>query len=1160
MLASTDPELFGIFDGRPEVHHSDSNTHSEGSWRAELLLCAKILLVVLGEAKINDCKMSANARRLCLSVHRLISHDRWTNGRPEKRISQADTRISSRCTCVLLDAFEPHERSILSIRSLPWLSAPSRAVSDSPRKPNGQLPPTAIPVPHPDGAPTLGFDGVGFGGCSYTYTRTRGAVLPIAAAARGTLEGAHSYVHRCTCTSYHHASSLMCSQAPRPSFPPSPSRSLEMGCGASKEVTAMSVPPLHETASIYLAHLRIADAEDAPDRRSFIGSIIEALEKSDDAVHVQACCEALAALNTQLKVHIGELDATSAHKAMRKGLMNMQSTSHDKLIACLCTRTKAQLMRTAAEYHKLYGGQDLRAAVKGFASSDYGRLVYHALAEQSEYIADMLDVVSTTPGNEALLVQIIVSATPEELTAGVAAWKARTGLMLGGGLDSHITAGPGCWLEHNELLSNLLMEVVGGSRDAPDAPVDEAKADEQLATLQADWCTGSALPTTVFDFFTTNNQAQNARMASLYEKATGVSLRKAFSDALSGLSTEHGGGDGGGGMNNDDLLSIGMPNQQADMDNDDDLSRDGADSEDEQGCPPPVNVETFLLCFQGLSDVPERFLATQLHAALHDSDDSDDPRERLVRILSGLEGARLANVVSAYETKYEVPLRSDLTRKLSGHFLKAAVAWCTTHADPSGGYEEETATPSELAGDLASLKALLTRALQEYGALVNSCSKLDLTRVVDACNGWGTDDTEFIRVISTRSKGYLARLSRDHRDTYGGQDLGALIASETSLSGWFSQLATFIVLSPARSDLRLLDLAFSDNDHDALLEFLCARPPWRMKRAKATWEGHHDASLVDKLFDTLTGPIQRIALDCLKNRMKVDESAEMSFEEAQKLAQKLADAPAGRGFGVQMLFLDTMANLNSQQMHVLKGAYEASHLNAANQGKMNNFERQIEFELMIINRFGLDSEMTTALLAMLIEPEEFFARKLFSCLQKTGFRQHHQVVKDRDRTVSRILGCADKDEVAAIAAAYEKFGKGSKRAPFGYVLDSHAAPMTLLETLKSKCTGKYKRLAMAWVSNPDCLAQPPDPIMTPEEIEIEIEAWDMRVGDEADNSFGGACRRESECAITLAHHCLAYLCRVADTASLFSTHRARRQARQVRNARIGCDGEERCRL
>ena len=310
----------------------------------------------------------------------------------------------------------------------------------------------------------------------------------------------------------------------------------------------------------------------------------------------------------------------------------------------------------------------------------------------------------------------------------------------------------------------------------------------------------------------------------------------------------------------------------------------------------------------------------------------------------------------------------------------------------------------------------------------------------------------------------------------------------------------------------------------------------------------------------MKNPIKRIALDCLKGRMKVNESAVMSFEEAKKQAQKLADAPAGTGLEVQMLFLDTMASLNSQQMHVLKGAYEASHLNAANQGKMNNFERQIEFELMIIDRFGLDSPMAWALLAMLIEPEEFFARKLFSCLNKTGFRQHQQVVKDRDRTVSRILGCADKDEVAAIVAAYEKFGKASKRAPFGYVLDSHAAPMSLLEAIKSKCTGKYKRLAMAWVTNPDCLAQPPKPIMTPEEAEIEIEAWDMREGDEADNSFGGASRRESECAITLAHHCLAYLRRVADTVPLSSTHRARRQARQVRYPRIGRDGEERCRL
>ena len=911
-----------------------------------------------------------------------------------------------------------------------------------------------------------------------------------------------------------------------------------MGCGGSKEVGVVQAyeQPHEEEASEYLAHLRITDAEDAPDRRSFIGSIIEALEKSNDAAHVQACCEALAALNTKLKVHIGELDATSAHKTMSKGRMG---TNHDKLIACLCTRTKAQLTRTAAEYHKLYGGQDLRAAVKGFATSDYGRLVYHALAKQSEYVAEMLEVVSTTTGNEPLLMQIIVSATPEELTAGVEAWKERTGQLLGAGLDEHLTAGPGCWEEHNSLLKDLLSEVVGGSRDAPETPVDEAKANEQLEILQGGGdegggderlaalsgrategppegpLKGSALLNTVFDFFVTNNQAQNARLVSLYEKANGASLRGAFSDALSGLSAE--------------------------------TLRDA-----EEECR-PVNADTFLLVFKGLCDVPEDFLAAQLHAALHDS---DDPGERLVHILSGLEGARMANVVSAYEVKYTVPLRSDLTRKLSGHLLNAAIAWC----DPSGGYEEEKAAPSELSGDLASLKALLTRGLQEYGALVNSCSTTDLTRVVDACAGWGADDTEFIRVISTRSKGYLARLSKNHRDTCGGQDLGALIASETSLSGWFSQLATFIVLSPARSDLRLLDLAFNDGDNDALIEFLCARPPWRMKRAKATWEGQHDASLVDKLSDTLKGPIKRIALACLKGRMKVNESAVMSFEEAKKQAQKLADAPAGTGLEVQMIFLDTMASLNSQQMHVLKGAYEASHLNAANQGKMNDFERQIEFELMIINRFGLDSAMAWALLGMLIEPEEFFARKLFSCLNKTGFRQHHQVVKDRDRTVSRILGCADKDEVAAIVAAYDKFGKASKRAPFGYVLDSHAAPMSLLETIKSKCTGKYKRLAMAWVTNPDCLAQPPKPIMTPEEAEIEIEAWDMREGDEADNSFGGASRRESECAITLAHHCLAYLHRVADTVPLSSTHRTRRQARQVRYPRIGCDGEGRCRL
>ena len=56
-----------------------------------------------------------------------------------------------------------------------------------------------------------------------------------------------------------------------------------------------------------------------------------------------------------------------------------------------------------------------------------------------------------------------------------------------------------------------------------------------------------------------------------------------------------------------------------------------------------------------------------------------------------------------------------------------------------------------------------------------------------------------------------------------------LIGSECS--GWYGYLAKFIVLSQEDSDMRLLDLAMDGlgTDEMALIEFLCARPPARVR-------------------------------------------------------------------------------------------------------------------------------------------------------------------------------------------------------------------------------------------------------------------------------------------------------------------------------------------
>ena len=72
----------------------------------------------------------------------------------------------------------------------------------------------------------------------------------------------------------------------------------------------------------------------------------------------------------------------------------------------------------------------------------------------------------------------------------------------------------------------------------------------------------------------------------------------------------------------------------------------------------------------------------------------------------------------------------------------------------------------------------------------------------------------------------------------------------------------------------ILDLATTGEtiDHQALVEFLCARHPKRVRAAKEQWEQRHDESLVDLLADSLgEGDMKRLALTLLKGRRDVDE-------------------------------------------------------------------------------------------------------------------------------------------------------------------------------------------------------------------------------------------------------------------------------------------------
>ena len=458
-----------------------------------------------------------------------------------------------------------------------------------------------------------------------------------------------------------------------------------------------------------------------------------------------------------------------------------------------------------------------------------------------------------------------------------------------------------------------------------------------------------------------------------------------------------------------------------------------------------VNDEVYL-AFVSLTMPPSRFIAARVHAALQKW--STD-KGALVELLGGLDGHAMHEVHVSYADKYSMPLISALRSELSaGHFLQAVLVWAEALADPAGGLEGVTEVDiSAIVGDADALGKMVDALLVENASLNMAVTRLDVERIAEACGGWSVDDTALIKALTTRSKRFLTRVSMLYRETRG-LSLERLIDKEitgTGSQGWYAYLAKLLVLPEEQSDARILSLAMDGlgSDKHALIEFLCARHPRRVRAAKRKWEGQQDASLVDRLSDELDGDFETICLTLLKGKREHDyddyvEDDDSSDEfTAKKMAEKIHAHLAQKAKRpVILLLCNNSASLNGAINRAYEDAYDESLGRSLDHG-------------------GFDGVALDALKALLQGPYHFYAAKLKEALKAKG----------EEKPICRILGSHDKWEVQKIAAAYDE--KYATR---------------LKDALDKGCKGDYKRLAVAWVDLTDHLEQPKKRVQLPEHL------------------------------------------------------------------------------
>ena len=754
-----------------------------------------------------------------------------------------------------------------------------------------------------------------------------------------------------------------------------------MGCGGSTPETEPPVEHVQQAAEYEqpqvdaddikfdLARAEAKAVESGPEKHTFLASVLRArLGNHDDAAVMEDCCSRLQAHNRKLKSLIATSDAEAVREAFHEGGFLGRGTNHQKLIAVLCSRTKSQLEMSKKRYRAMYDG-DMRKDVAGETSGYYGKMISFAMASKSEYIADMIDVATKGWGcDETVLVELFVMCEQEWLQQGKALWEGRNDRSLIDHLNQNLSGSYAALLK-------LLLLLLKGDLNNEDLEVDEEKIQAQVSAVRDEVSKSGGMfgsfsdesVEVLIDIIGANNTAQNCRLAELYENTYSESLTKAITDKAA--------------------AKVGW-------------------------------------CLSSLLLPRPDFVAARIEKAMKGW---GTDQMTLVRLLGGLDGRKMLGVLAAYERKYSVPLATQLSNEVDGKFLKAALEWIRMLDDPAGGMEEVTeAEVSGFSGDAPKLSSMCDFLLLEYEMLMRFAASLDMETLCEAIQGRTTDDTMLIRTLATRSKRFLGRISYLYREEYG-KNLSILV--DENCDGWYAYLAKFLVLQPSQSDALLLDLALEGSeeevDKNALIEFLCARHPRRVRAAKKTWERRTDESLVDKLSDSLSGDMRTIALTMLKGkRMNVDDVD----EEQADLKQAKAQAKA-------------LQSDMSQAIEIL-----CANSPAQNAAIARTFEENYDMSLGRALGEEFNGTVKAALSALLLEPAQWYAQRLKASFKGLG---------TSDRTVCRIIGAHDKDEIKAIAAAYDdRYGQRLKVA------------------ITKHCTGDYRRLAVAWVDLPDQLEQP----------------------------------------------------------------------------------------
>ena len=372
---------------------------------------------------------------------------------------------------------------------------------------------------------------------------------------------------------------------------------------------------------------------------------------------------------------------------------------------------------------------------------------------------------------------------------------------------------------------------------------------------------------------------------------------------------------------------------------------------------------------------------------------------------------------------------SELDGLFEGDFQKAVSQYLTRDAV---GYADSS-------GLLADGKDL-GRLREEANAALDYIAMDDAKKIRKACKGFGTNDTELISILTSRSKAQLARIDDMYRRKY---DISIREQIDDETSGSYKDFLLAMVKDKAQVDAELFDEAmkgFGTND-ELLCELCATRTATELREASKAYRRMFDRELVTVVKKETSGNFEKFLvrlLECTR-----DETWDVDEEAAAASAALLYDATHNDEgeesfFANKDAFVRTLARENPWQLAAISASYtelypdeEANTLEALVDEKLSGDTERVA-KMMLKDRITLFCEM---------------------------LRDAISGVWNDKAIIVRILGANSPETIEQIQAMYPSLND---------------AGQTLIEALYDEIDGDFKESVLGFLYGSNAMDLPPD--------------------------------------------------------------------------------------